>query len=119
MVPRRLACLALVLVLGSAALAGGEESPKPVRIATGVTGHIHPAVCVTKKGTIVVIFSQSNFKDLRLSRSSDGGLTWSEPVPASPTEKLSIYPGSLTTLSDGRIVHAWNTWYTDAKEAKN
>src|SRR6185369_7689908 len=26
-----------------------------------------------------------------------------------------IYPGSLTTLADGRIVHIWNTWYLDEK----
>ncbi len=90
-----------------------------VRIASGVSGHIHPAACVTKSGTILVIFSQSDFKDLRLTRSADGGKTWSTPAPAAHTEKLSIYPGSLTTLRDGRVVHAWNTWYKDAKGNKS
>lgn len=101
--------------------ASAQEKNAPagaVRIASGVSGHIHPAACVSKGGTIVVIFGQSDYKDLRLCRSTDGGRTWSKPVPASPTEKLSIYPGSLTTLSDGRILHAWNTWYPVEKGGK-
>jgi photosystem II stability/assembly factor-like uncharacterized protein len=84
-----------------------------------VSGHIHPAVCVSKAGTVVVTFSKADFKDLRLSRSTDGGRTWTEHMAFPHTEKLSIYPGSLTTLSDGRLVHAWNTWYTDGKDAKS
>lgn len=88
---------------------------KPVRIASGVSGHIHPAICVTKKGKIVVIFSQSDFKDLRQTSSNDGGKTWSKPEPFPHTVKQSIYPGSLTTLSDGRILHAWNVWYGEGK----
>ena len=63
---------------------------------------------------VLVIYGKSDMKDLRLARSEDGGKTWSEPVPFPHTEKLSIYPGSLTALSDGRVVHAWNTWYADA-----
>ncbi|MBL8796381.1 MAG: exo-alpha-sialidase [Planctomycetia bacterium] len=90
-----------------------------VRIASKVSGHIHPAFCVSKQGTLLTIFSQSDFKDLRLSRSTDGGRTWSEPIPFPPTAKLAIYPGSLTVLTDGRIVHAWNTWYGDIKETKS
>jgi hypothetical protein len=100
----------------------GETTPKPpdeptgpfVRIASGVSGHIHPAACVARDGTVVVIFGQSDYKDLRVSRSTDGGKTWSPPVPFAPSEKLPIYPGALTTLNDGRIVHVWNTWYPDA-----
>jgi hypothetical protein len=88
---------------------------KPVRIADGVSGHIHPAACISKKGTLVVIFGKSDMKDLRVSRSTDGGKTWSEHVAFAPSEKLSIYPGSLTALQDGRILHVWNTWYTDEK----
>ena len=106
--------VALCLFFAPPAPAG--DVPKPVRIGSGVSGHIHPAVCITTKGTIVVIYSQSDYKDQRLSRSSDGGLTWSKPEPFEPNAKLSIYPGSLTTLKDGRIVHAWNTWYGSGKE---
>src|SRR5687767_14623531 len=86
---------------------------KPVRIASGVSGHIHPAVCVTKKGTVVVFYSQADYRDLRQTTSSDGGKTWTKPAPFKHTEKQSFYPGSLTTLKDGRLLHAWNVWYPD------
>ena len=90
-----------------------------MRIASGVSGHIHPAACVTKAGTVLVIFSQSNYKDLQLVRSTDGGKSWSESAAFELTEKLEIYPGSLTALGDGRVIHAWNTWYKDAKDQKS
>jgi hypothetical protein len=102
------------VVAASHTLAG--DTPKPVRIASGVSGHIHPAACISKKGTIVVIFGQSDMKDLRVTRSTDRGDTWTKPAPFEPSAKQSIYPGSLTTLSDGRIVHAWNVWYSDDKK---
>lgn len=116
---KRTTLLGLILGIIVAGSVGQEKAPaadeKLVRIASDVSGHIHPAVCVTKSGAIVVIYGKSDYKDLQISRSTDGGRTWNPPVPVPPTEKLSIYPGSLTTLSDGRIVHAWNTWYPDAK----
>src|SRR5262245_13944361 len=90
-----------------------------VRIASGVSGHIHPALCVTKKGTVIAIFSQSDYKDLKIARSTDGGKTWSKPAPYPHTEKTSFYPGSLTTLSDGRILHAWNVWYPQEEKKKS
>jgi hypothetical protein len=107
-------CLVFFLLLGMTPAALADE--KPVRIASGVSGHIHPAICVTKKGTVVVIFSQFDFKDLKLTRSTDGGQTWSEPVAFALTARQSIYPGSLTTLEDGRILHAWNVWYPAGKD---
>src|SRR4051812_34186072 len=91
--------LALVALPGSAA----DWPPKPIRLASKVSGHVHPAACVSAKGSVVVIFSQSDMKDLRLTRSTDGGKTWSEPSAFEPTQKLSIYPGSLTALRDGRV----------------
>lgn len=100
----------------SATSASAEGSlPTPVRLASGVSGHVHPAFCLSKKGTLIVVFSQADFRDLRLTRSTDGGKTWSKPVAFAPAVKSSIYPGSLTTLSDGRILHAWNRWYPDGK----
>src|SRR5262245_8475232 len=109
----------LILVLFALSARAADDTSKPVRIATGVSGHIHPAACVTKKGTVLVIFSQSNYKDLRLTRSEDGGKTWTEPSAFELTKKLEIYPGSLTALHDGRVVHAWNTWYTNAAGKKS
>jgi hypothetical protein len=107
----------LFLLAPSPCLAG--DTPKPVRITIGVSGHIHPAICVAEKGTIVVIFGQSDMKDLRVTRSTDGGEKWTTPEPFEPSAKQSIYPGSLTTLADGRIVHAWNVWYTDDAKKKS
>src|SRR4051794_34220895 len=100
------------LIVPLAAAANANEAG-PVRLAGGVSGHIHPAVCVAKDGTLVVIFGQADMRDLRQTRSTDGGRTWSEPTPFPPTVGVSIYPGSLTALKDGRIVHAWNVWYPD------
>jgi glycerophosphoryl diester phosphodiesterase len=96
-----------------------ESAARMTRIASGVSGHIHPAACITKSGTLLVIFSQSDMKDQRVSRSIDRGRTWSEPVPFAPTAKLSIYPGSLTTLRDGRVIHAWNVWYMNEQGKKS
>lgn len=103
-----------LIVIASFTHAG--DAPKPLRIASGVSGHIHPAICISKKGTIVAIFSQADYRDQRVARSTDGGQTWTKPEPFEPNAKLSIYPGSLTALKDGRIVHAWNTWYGTGKE---
>lgn len=120
---RSLTVVAVLLLVPSMIVAAAAKSSGDpfVRIASGVSGHIHPAACVTKRGTVLVIFGQSDMKDLRLARSTDGGRTWSQPVPFGPSEKLSIYPGSLTTLADGRVVHVWNTWYPepDAKGGKS
>jgi len=107
-------CVGLLLIINfstRAPLSAGDTAAECIRVASGVSGHVHPAICVTPAGTILVIFSQSEFKDLRLTRSSDGGKTWSPPIPFPGTEQLTIYPGSLTVLKDGRIVHFWNTWY--------
>ncbi|MBI1311370.1 exo-alpha-sialidase [bacterium] len=89
---------------------------EPVRIAVPVNGHIHPAICVSHQGTIVVTYGRVNHHDLRITRSTDGGKLWAEPVPFEHTIEKTYYPGSLTTLADGRLVHAWNRWDTDVTE---
>ncbi len=103
-----------VLGPGGAVLCGEEPDSRYVRIASGVNGHIHPAACVTKKGTVLVIFGQSDMRDLRLTRSTDGGRSWTTPTPFPHTVDIAIYPGALKTLADGRVVHIWNVWYPDA-----
>ncbi len=105
----------LVAPLESAAQDAPIGVQERVRITSGVSGHIHPALCITKKGAIVAIYSQSDFKDLRVVRSTDGGNTWSPPAPFPHTQKIAFYPGSLTTLADGRVLHAWNVWYGEGK----
>jgi hypothetical protein len=107
----------LVLTLSSHSW-GGDAELKPVRIGKPVGGHIHPSVCLSKQGTLVVTFGQVNHRDLRITRSADGGATWSPPMPFPHTEKKSYYPGSLTTLADGRILHCWNRWSGDTNETE-
>ena len=99
----------------------GAEPSKLVRLGHSVGGHIHPAACISAKGTLVVTYGHVNHRDLRLTRSTDGGATWSEPVPFAPTVKQTYYPGSLTTLRDGRLLHAWNRWSepTNEKEPRS
>ena len=82
---------------------------KPTRIGDIIGGHVHPAVCVAKNGTILAVYNTEGGggKELQLSRSVDGGFTWSQPAPIPIICDCSIYPGSLTTLSDGRIVLNW------------
>jgi hypothetical protein len=88
----------------------------PVRIANPASGHIHPAVCRGKSGTLVVTYGRVNHRDLRITRSIDGGRTWSPAEPFGPTINKTYYPGSLTTLADGRMIHAWNRWSTESDE---
>ena len=104
--------LAVLSLFAASTVFASDHQLKPVRIAVPVDGHIHPAACVTRSGTIVVTYGRVNHVDLRVTRSSDGGMTWSEPVPFVHTVEKTYYPGSLTTLSDGRLVHCWNRWDT-------
>lgn len=91
---------------------------KPLRIGHPIGGHIHPSACMGKVGTVVVTFGQTNHRDLRITRSTDGGQTWTEPTPFQHTIKKTYYPGSLTKLSDGRLVHAWNRWSGETIETE-
>ena len=106
----------ILALLPTISLAQDPELSKPVRIADPVDGHIHPAACVGRQGTIVVTFGRVNHRDLRITRSTDGGRTWAAATPFGPTEQKTYYPGSLTTLSDGRLLHAWNRWNGEATE---
>lgn len=111
-----------VLVLVSLVMltpAAFGELPPPVRIGSTVSGHIHPALCISKKGTLVAVFCQHEYKPHLISRSTDGGKTWSKPELFPHTVKTDVYPGSLTSLADGRIVHAWNVWFpADGKKSR-
>jgi len=93
--------------------------PASVRIDSGVSGHIHPALCVTAKGTLVAVYCKSEYQPYLITRSTDGGKTWSKPVLFPHTVKTQVYPGSLTTLADGRLVHAWNVWFDVAEKIKS
>jgi hypothetical protein len=99
----------LAAVAAAAESASGEAA-KPVRIAAPIDGHIHPAICLSPRGVLVVIYGHKNHRDLRITRSPDGGRTWSVPEPFAHTVGKTYYPGSLTTLKDGRLLHCWNRW---------
>jgi hypothetical protein len=103
-----------LLFVASTGSAQGRELPPPVRIGSDVSGHIHPALCISKKGTLVAVYCQHEYKPHLLTRSTDGGKTWSPPKPFPHTLETLVYPGSLSTLADGRLVHAWNVWFTEA-----
>jgi sialidase-1 len=50
------------------------------------------------------------------SRSTDGGLTWSEPTPTDIS--AGGYPAALLQLASGRLVLAWNRFYPDGYEGR-
>ena len=89
-----------------------NSASEPIRIADVISGHIHPAVCVTQSSAILVVYNKEGGggKELLLSRSINGGLTWSKALGISEIRDCSIYPGSLTTLSDGRILLNWSCY---------
>jgi hypothetical protein len=82
---------------------------QPVRVADVISGHIHPALAVTRSGTLLAVYNKQGGggKELLLCGSADGGKSWTKPVAVPGIKDCSIYPGSLTTLSDGRVVLAW------------
>lgn len=105
--------LPILVLLGFAPGSFGEQAelPAPVRIDSGVSGHIHPALCITPKGTLVAVYCRSEYRPYLITRSTDRGKTWSKPALFPHTTQTQVYPGSLTTLADGRLVHAWNVWF--------
>jgi hypothetical protein len=107
------------LLSSATALGQQSELSPPVRIDSGVSGHIHPALCISKKGTLVAVYCKSEYQPYLLTRSQDGGKTWSKPILFPHTTKTQVYPGSLTTLADGRLMHAWNVWFPATDKLKS
>lgn len=96
---------------------GLEADEKPVSIlAARISGHVHPSLCRTDKGTLVVVYQGKDV--LMCSRSVDKGTTWSEPRPIATTAqrpaeirkaaRFEIYPGTADMLPDGRVLVTWN-----------
>lgn len=114
---RKNSCKALlitvILLLCQSVRAEGKfESILSQRIG----GHIHPSICRANDGTLIVVYKGANV--LMCSRSEDQGETWSkpEPIPTSAkrpesireVKKFEVYPGTVDTLPDGRILLTWN-----------
>jgi hypothetical protein len=96
-----------------------EERSGIVRIDSGVSGHIHPSLCITPTGTLIALYCRSEYKPHLIARSTDGGKTWSTPALFPQTKETQVYPGSLTTLADGRVVAAWNVWFEAAPKKRS
>jgi hypothetical protein len=113
---RTVTCCVLITVAYQSWAAEPTDPKSLIKIGSPVGGHIHPSICRTKKGTLIVTFGQVNHRDLRIARSTDDGKTWSTPEPFVHTVKKTYYPGSLTTLADSSIVHCWNRWSEPTNE---
>jgi hypothetical protein len=106
---------AAVALLGMTALVTADDVPVSIQKG-GVSGHVHPSICRAGDGTLVIVFRGKGV--LMCSRSSDSGTNWSTPEAIATSEKrpesirevkiFEIYPGTVDTLPDGRIVLTWN-----------
>ena len=107
--------LVLLASLHLAAMISAEEKPVSI-IAARISGHIHPSICQTKQGTLVVVYKGANV--LMCSRSTDEGETWSKPQPIATSakrpevirevKKFEVYPGTCDVLPNDRILVTWN-----------
>ena len=111
-------------MLAAAACGGGRaadeagkagETPTaepPVRVADVIGGHVHPSLCKTPGGDLLAVYNENGGggKELLVCRSSDGGKSWSKPAAVPTIKDCSIYPGSLTVLSDGRVLLNWSCY---------
>ena len=106
--------LLAVLLFFSNVRASEEQA---VIIAAGpISGHIHPSICRTVEGTLIVVYRGDDI--LMCSRSSNDGEKWSTPAPIATSairpdgirevKKFEIYPGTIDTLADKRILVTWN-----------
>ena len=95
---------------------------EPVQVASADIhgqGHVHPSIALAPDGAIVIVFAAdetaASGKDVLLvTRSVDGGDSFSEPVPIPCTRRrppeirdtgqFEVYPGTLDLLPDGRLL---------------
>ena len=118
MPPRPLCSLAAgcLLALAAVGAAGAEDRPVVVAASPTAGGHVHPSVCRTPDGTLVVVYKGRNV--LMRTRSADGGRTWeaAEPIPTTAkrpdsvreVKTFEVYPGTADALPDGRVLVTWN-----------
>lgn len=95
-----------------------------VAIAQSVAGHVHPSICRTKDGTLIIVYKGANV--LMRTRSVDEGKTWEKPEtiatsavrPAVIREApvFEVYPGTADVLPDDRVVVTWNYIADDKKK---
>jgi Neuraminidase (sialidase) len=105
----------LLAVVAHSSLLCAEERPVSI-VAARISGHIHPSICRTKDGTLVVVYKGANV--LMCARSIDDGATWEQPEAIATSakrpsmirkvKKFEVYPGTADTLPDNRILVTWN-----------
>ena len=102
--------LALALLNGGPVSGGLPQ--KHTRVADVIGGHVHPSICVTHSGMIIVVYNKEGGggKRLLLCHSQDQGESWSTPRPINTICNCSIYPGSLTNLSNGSLLLNWSCY---------
>ena len=98
-----------------------DLTPVPIAVPHS-GGHVHPSICVTADGTLVVVYAIDVDKSqgkgaLVCVTSRDSGASWTAPAvidastvrPATirDTGNCEIYPGTLQTLPDDRILVTW------------
>ena len=113
---RRFVIVAVMVLAMLKAESSLKAEDAPVLVGTSATGHIHPSICRTKDGTLIVVFKGLN--GLMCSRSADGGQTWEKSEPIATTAKrpdvirevktFEIYPGTADVLPDDRVLVTWN-----------
>lgn len=105
----------IFLLLPRLATAADLLPSTPVRVGSVIDGHVHPSLCLARNGDVLAVYNEQGGggKELLLSRSKDGGRTWSTAQSIPGIDHCSIYPGSLTTLSTGRIVLQWSCYHSE------
>jgi Neuraminidase (sialidase) len=93
-----------------------QDAPVTVAASPKARGHIHPSICRAKDGTLVVVYKGPQV--LMRARSADGGKTWEPPEAIATSAKrpdvirevktYEVYPGTVDTLPDGRLIVTWN-----------
>lgn len=114
----QLAMLSAACVLALFASKRLVADDEPVRISgtAKVGGHVHPSICRTKDGTLIVVFKSG--QALVRVRSTDGGKSWEQPEAIATSAKrpevirevkvFEVYPGTVDTLPDDRVLVTWN-----------
>jgi hypothetical protein len=103
-------------------LAAPTPSAGPFARVEHLRGHVHPSICVAPGGVLVVVYAEefddTQGKDVLVCvRSMDGGASWSAPAEVAAsrvrpdtirdTGVFEVYPGTLSTLPDGRLLATW------------
>lgn len=107
--------VALPVGLPVSVRAESEDSPVSI-LAARIGGHIHPSICRAADGTLVVVYKGNSI--LMVALSTDDGATWTKPERIATSAirpdvirkvtRFEVYPGTVDTLPDNRILVTWN-----------